>query len=175
MNEVPRIRNPIPTNTRAPVIRSPSDELVSATTLSPCKKSAPGRKGPRARSNFWQNSGRVKKLAPASVRGLASVASVYSSHCVGGSPRLQEIGNLKEYELVVVGLIWLPAGRERQIVVIADDDVALVHHVDVLDCEEWECKHAVIERLARFLVRIPNLHEVNVGDLAHRLTDIGVR
>src|SRR5262249_46835726 len=58
MNEVPRIRNPIPTNTRAPVIRPLSDELVSTTTLSPCKKTDE-RAQIKLLAKWWQSEARA--------------------------------------------------------------------------------------------------------------------
>jgi hypothetical protein len=49
-----------------------------------------------------------------------------------------------------------------------------VDAVDVLDGEERERQRAVVERLARLFVGIPDLHQVDVGDLADRLAYIGV-
>ncbi len=82
--------------------------------------------------------------------------------------------DFQQHELVVVGLVGIAARGERQVVVVADDDVRLVDAIDVLDGEERERQHAVVERLARLLVGILDLHQVDIGDLAHRLADIGV-
>ena len=54
------------------------------------------------------------------------------------SLRLQEFAHFQQHELVVVGLVRLAAGRERQVVVVADDDMRVVDAVDVLDGEERE-------------------------------------
>src|SRR5262245_8340016 len=88
---------------------------------------------------------------------------------------LQEIGNLEQDELVVVGLVRLAARRERQGIVVADHDMALVDDIDVLDGEERERQNALVERLARHFAGVLDLHQIDVGDLAHRLADIGVR
>src|SRR3954471_15344949 len=90
------------------------------------------------------------------------------------SLRLQEVRDVEQHELVVVGLVGIAAGRERQIVVVADDDVGFVDTIDVLDGEEREGVDAVIERLLRLLVGVPDLQEVDVADLAHGLADIAV-
>ena len=50
----------------------------------------------------------------------------------------------------------------------------VVDAIDVLDGEEREGEHAVIERLARLLVGVLDLHQVDIADLAHGLADIGL-
>lgn len=71
----------------------------------------------------------------------------------GRGALLQEILHVQQDELVVIRHIGLAAGGEREVVVVADDDVVSVHHVHVLDGEEREGQHAVVQRLARQLVR----------------------
>src|SRR5258705_377239 len=50
----------------------------------------------------------------------------------------------------------------------------LIDTVDVFDGEEREGQHALVERLARLVVGILDLHQVDIGDLAHRLAGVGV-
>src|SRR5882724_13479678 len=83
--------------------------------------------------------------------------------------RLQKITDLEQDEFVVVGLVGIAARGERQVVVVADDDMRLVDTVDVFDGEERERQHTLVERLARLVVGILDLHQVDIGDLAHRL------
>jgi hypothetical protein len=91
------------------------------------------------------------------------------------SLRLQELPHFQQHELVVVRLVGIAAGGERQVVVVADDDVGVVDPVDVLDGEERKRQHAVIERLLRLVIGILDLHQIDIADLAHRLADIGLR
>ena len=56
--------------------------------------------------------------------------------------RGKKILDLEQHELVVVGLVGIATGRERQVVVVADDDVGSIDHVDVLDGDEREVEIA---------------------------------
>ena len=69
----------------------------------------------------------------------------------------------------------MAAGGEREVVVVADDDVVGVHHVHVLDGEEREGQHAVVQRLARQLVRIPECSSGRYSAVFDRFADVSVR
>src|SRR6266481_4546199 len=94
--------------------------------------------------------------------------------CSGRLLRLQKISDLEQNEFVVVGLVGIAARGERQVVVVADDDMRLIDTVDVFDGEERKRQHPLVERLARLVVGILDLHQVDIGDLAHRLAGVGV-
>src|SRR5438094_9215469 len=47
------------------------------------------------------------------------------------SLRLAKLAHVQQHELIVVGLVGIAARRERQVVVIADDDTSLVEAVHV--------------------------------------------
>ena len=65
--------------------------------------------------------------------------------------------------------------EEKEVIIVAYDDVVSVNHIHVLDGEEREGQHTVVQRLACQLVRILNLHQVNIAQFFDRFSDVSVR
>ena len=105
--------------------------------------------------------------APGGDRGLPPRAGA-------GLLGAQEFADFQQHQLVVVRLVRVAAGAERQVVVVAHYDVPVIHDIDVLDSEKRESQHTTIQWFTRFARRILNFHEVDVGNLAHGLIDICV-
>lgn len=84
----------------------------------------------------------------------------------------QELRHFQHHGLVVVRLVRLTPGRERQVVVIAHDDVI---GIDILDCEEWKLKSAIPCSDQGLAVRVRDIEKVYIADLAHRISGVGFR
>src|SRR5262245_30496481 len=107
-------------------------------------------------------------------RAFQRAASRVGSQMEIGLLGAQQIRHLEEDQLIVVGLAEGTAGRERQVVVVADDDVIGIDHVDILDGEERESELAVLAALAGDLVGIVDVHQVDVTDLLYETVGVGL-
>src|SRR5690606_28351416 len=87
---------------------------------------------------------------------------------------LQEFAHFQQDELIVIHLVERAACRERQIVVIADDDMRFVHAVHILDGQERHVVNALASTLTALVFRVGNGEQVDIADLAHVLADIAV-
>lgn len=90
------------------------------------------------------------------------------------SLRVEKVLDFQEDEFVVVSLVQRTAGREGQVVVVADDDMGGVDTVYILDGHERHVVETVAAALTLPVIRIGDLQQIDIADLARRLAGIGV-
>ena len=86
----------------------------------------------------------------------------------------QQLGDTEQDELVVVLHVRFATGGVRQVVVVRDYYMVAVHHVHVLDCDEWELEYAILRAALGHAVRVFDVQQVHVSDLLHEPVCVGV-
>src|SRR5690606_22443815 len=74
---------------------------------------------------YWQGSPRGVKRPILRAFSAASLTE--------GSFALQEFAHFQQDEFIVIGLVEETPSRERQVVIIADDNMRVVHAIHILD------------------------------------------
>jgi hypothetical protein len=92
----------------------------------------------------------------------------------------QQFRHMQQDEFVRISLEKVTSGAEGEIIIIADDDMITVHCRHILDRKEGEGK-TVTRRIGRAIttnsrtrIGVPDGHQVNVADFAHKAIRIGL-